>query len=319
MPRPVTASKRNAPAPVWHEVIDQRVQNTGWSAAARRRLLVRVLHATGWSAVTLLASWGVLLGAQELAAAGSQSTPRSQAQGQPIRTISVASDGHLGESWVREQLALRPDTRLLAIDLESARKRLESEPQVRTATLHKQFPDTLSVFLMERSPFARLRAAGPNNQPLELVVDREGTVFSPVLVDAAVLSRLPYLAGVRLRREADGAYRQVDGLPELARFIEQAETQAPHLVRNWRIIDIQDLPRIQIRSDDAREILIDTSDAGRQLARLDYIIDYYRTHSGGTLDRVDLTVGQQVAVRIGDDSPLRSLAQVEGNRLFRSP
>jgi cell division septal protein FtsQ len=78
------------------------------------------------------------------------------------------------------------------------------------------------------------------------------------------------------------------------------------------------MPRLTIRSDDVREIILDTSDLTRQLARLDYVLDFYRARSGSQIDRIDLSVGHQVAVRLGEESPLRALAQAEGNRLFRS-
>jgi cell division protein FtsQ len=315
MPATEKASKKDTPK-VWNAVIEQHVQTTAWSAAARRKLLVSLVNATGWFAIAAIAGLGVFAGITHVLRADEQAVANASAQ--PVRHLSVTTDGTLTEAWVRERIGIREGTPLLSIDLDVARAQLESEPQVRSATVRRQFPDTLAIFLMERSPIARIRTTAPDGGTVDLLVDRTGQLYEGVNPSPETLARLPFLAGVRLRRLPERGYAPLEGIQELALVLEQVDRQAPHLARTWRILDIGSMPRLTIRSDDVREIILDTSDLTRQLARLDYVLDFYRARSGSQIDRIDLSVGHQVAVRLGEESPLRALAQAEGNRLFRS-
>ena len=299
--------RKSQPAPLWHEEIHQDVQHSGWTPAARRRTLVTALHTLGWSAVLALVAWGVFIGINEINQVGRPGM-RTSGEPLPMRKLVVQADGFLDSEWVRNVLALRDGTDLLALDLDALRGRLEAEGQVRTATLRCNFPDTLEVHIMERSPVARLRTSSQQGTE-EMLVDREGVVYSGHNYDEALVRALPYLGGVRLKRSTEGGILPVEGMPAVARMLDQAGEAAPHLVRRWRVLSLENLPRISIRAEDVREIVIDSSDLSRQLARLDHIIDHNRQHGTGTLDRIDLTLGAQVPVTIAQDSPLRSFAQ----------
>lgn len=308
---PATDSRRRPePAPLWNEVIEQKVNRTPWTNAARRRTLITALHAAGWCAVLGLVAYGIVLGLDEMSGTPRKATSRLE-DSRPVRTLKVQTDGFLTEDWVRSRINLRPDTRMLSLDLEGLRRTLESEGQVRAATIRRQFPDTLVVHLMERTPVAKANVPGDDGANRTLLVDREGVVYSGFNYDPLRLVSLPFIDGVPLRREANGTYRRIEGMTEVARLLDLAAERAPQLVRSWRVISLANLPRMSVRGEDIGEVIFDSTDFARQLARLDYILDYQRERLGGRLERVDLTLGSQVAVRLEQEPVESATTQAE--------
>jgi hypothetical protein len=282
----------------WKE-ISQQVNPRTLSAAGRRRLAHSM--AQGLLLVVLLAvgAWGAweivhTLRSDSRALGGG-------AGGAPLRELVVLTDGVLPEQWVRETLALPPDAGLMALDLFALRERLLASGQVRAADLRRNFPDTLVVTLQERLPVARVRAQFRSHEVQDLLVAADGEVYEGFGYDGLLLASLPYLDGVRLVRTERG-FRPIAGMEHVARLLHAAQYEAEHLYRTWRVLSLARLAdhhEIVVRTRDIPEIVFNRrDDLVRQLARLDYIVDFVRSQPGAALQRVDLSHGAQVPVEL---------------------
>lgn len=219
----------------------------------------------------------------------------------PLKTIAVRSNGVLDQAWVARTLALPKTIDMMELNLTALRERLLDNPQVRVATLARQFPDTLAITLEERFPVARILIQQPDGQRDELLVSTDGTVYAGANYAPETLASLAYLADVTLIRTAPNAhqYLPLNGIDHVARLIDAARTNTPDHYATWRSISLQ-------RYDEDRVLIVNTSRSAQiifgirdefinQIARLDYMLeDLSRnaTPGRGAIRTIDLSVGQ---------------------------
>ena len=81
-------------------------------------------------------------------------------------------------------------------------------------------------------------------------------------------------------------------------FLDEAQKIAPHLYASWKVVSLKSWPNLVVKSEFAREAVFEPNPKGyrRQLAELDYIIDYHRSRSVRRVAKVDLTMRSQVPV-----------------------
>lgn len=97
-----------------------------------------------------------------------------------IRGIEVEGDlQHNSVSTIRANAASRLSGNFITMDLDSARAAFEAVPWVRTATLHRQWPDRLVVRLVEQQPAALWLSEDGNDR----LVNEQGEVFEANLGD----------------------------------------------------------------------------------------------------------------------------------------
>jgi cell division septal protein FtsQ len=222
---------------------------------------------------------------------------------QPVKTITVQTDGVLGQPWVERVLALPANIGLMELDLYALRSRLMASGQVASAALTREFPDTLKVVLAERSPIVRLRAQVGSEPARDFLVARDGTVFLGEGYEKHVLDSLPWLAGVRLEREGNG-FVPLSGMDRVSDLLVTAITNVPNLYANWRVISLGRFVAdgvIVVQSAEVAEIVFGTrEDFYSQIARLDLILERMRAQGEPPVRAVNLAVGpSQVPVALG--------------------
>ena len=213
---------------------------------------------------------------------------------QPVRTISVQTDGVLDRSWVERVIELPEGVGLMELDLYALRARLMSSGQVASAVLTREFPDTLRVVLAERSPIVRLKAQLGGGEPREFLVARDGTVFIGEGYPTEMTESLPWLGGIRLVREGTG-FLPLTGIDRVSDLLATALAHAPRQYATWRIISLNRLPtdgEIVVQSSEVGEIVFGTrEDFYPQIARLDLILEQTAARPDQPLERVNLAVG----------------------------
>lgn len=267
----------------------------GWTVARNTAL---VLLTSGAAAVAVLWAFGV--GFDTSAA---KIAPVVKAE--PLRDIVVLSDGVLREPWVEERLALPAGIALMAVDLDAAKRRLESAGQVRRAVVAREFPGTLVVTLEERAPVVRVMVPFDPARPETLLVARDGVVYRGANYDTALINRLPWLDGVRLTRNGNEVL-PLDGIDVVSELLLAGQQEAPHLVRDWQVISLAERPQLIVRTSTVREIVFEPGNYRRQFARLDYLLDLYREQGIGrdSIARLDVSIPSQVVVSfVGESSP----------------
>ena len=154
------------------------------SVEGRRRVVWNAVKTVLVSAIVIGLAWG----AYEIAALlrGSPKTFSGAAPTIPVSEIVLITDGVLDQEWLVQTLALPEKVSLMELDLFRLQATLMATAQVRSATLTRNFPATLTVSLSEHSPVARVMAQIEREQPRMFLVAREGIVFNGIGFDGGL-------------------------------------------------------------------------------------------------------------------------------------
>lgn len=288
---------RDTPPPAsrsWRD-IPQQVKPRAMSSGGRRRLLIATL---GWlGGLTAAAA----LGAGVWLVSESWRNPGSipGAKPVPIRDIALVDpNGVLDRDWLVRTLALPPGATLGGLDLPGLRARIMASGQVAEAALFRIYPAALSVHVTERAPVARVMGQADGRSPHPFLVARDGTVYDGVGYPPAVVSSLPWLAGVKLERRGPG-FAPLAGMaargarPGAADLLAQAKLEAEHLYRTWKVVSLARLDSdgvIVVRPAAGPTVTFGTQeDFSRQLAKLDWLLDTLRARGTGA-SAIDLSL-----------------------------
>jgi len=301
-------SWREIPQPVKPRAMSRGGRWRRGLAAGRIVALVSLLVALGWG------GWMVAAALRD-----SPSMPAA-AKTVPVRAPKLKrTDGVLDDAWLARTLALPRGVSLMELDLGQLRDRLLADGQVVTATLERQFPATLLASITERTPVARLRVA-QGAQERDLLVARDGVVFTGSGFDPAMIDLLPWLAGVTITPEA-GRLRPVAHMEAVAQLLADTQLAAEHLYRSWLAVSLA-------RFETDRELEVTTKDGSViifsakggffvQLAKLDYIVEKLAVMRAGPM-RIDLSLGREVPVRPLAEKPEARAAAAAGFNAFSS-
>lgn len=282
----------------WRE-IRQEVTPRAMSSRGRRRqqlawlkvaLVTAILGGLGGTVYVVVHSWETDRAA--LAAA---------VKSEPVRELSLITDGSLSKKWLEGVLALPRQATLMALDLAQLRDKLTAYGQVRVAVVSRSFPDMLVVTLQERTPVARVQVQDGLGQPKQLFVAKDGTVYEGFNYDRQMVASLPWLDGVRLVRTGNG-YAPLAGMDAVSALLSTAQLQAPNLYRTWLIVSLARLAErdeIVVKSQDIPEIVFTRrEDFYKQIAQLDYVVDLAARMPEAGLQQVNLSLGGQVPVKL---------------------
>lgn len=222
--------------------------------------------------------------------------------GPPLQRVYFESDGVLDREWVKGFLATYQHAELERLELSELRASFLEVGQVADAVIAKLQPDGLRIQVRERRPFLRIAVPDDEGRPQMRLVSEDGFIYEGVNYPAASLRRMPYLAGVRLRRDSDGGIQPIRGTRLLTEFLETARLRIPVIVRQWRVVDIANFSgktdtlgeSLSISMDGGIEIVFPTSNFEKAFQRLDAI---YMENVGGDWDsfsRIDLTLTNPV-------------------------
>ena len=275
--------------------IDQDVKAKGISKTAFKRILLSRCRVVG----AILGAFLILAAALKLFVMNEDLSVSLSKAGRalPVKAILLDSDA-LPRDWVLEYLDLSDrELDLLGLDIGQLKTKLESHPQALSVEIARQLPDTLFISVNEREPVAKVLAEDARRGRLTLLVDRYGIVYEGIGYGVKQIKSLPYLDGIRLR-QAEGGFEPLIGMEPVANLLSQAREVAPHLYQSWKVVSLAEYPRLIVRSGFVREVVFekDKSDFRRQISRLDYIVDYYKSHAYSKVAKVDLTMNSQVPV-----------------------
>ena len=285
-------------ARTWKE-IDQAVAGRKLSRKGRKRLLVSSANLFLFALLLATVAWGTWEVHRTVRGGGNAlDVPGTHT---PVRDIVLITDGVLTQDWLVNALALPENASLTNLDLFALRDRLMSKGQIAAADIKREFPDTLVVSIQERTPVLRAIVQESGAPPRSLLIARDGVVYEGIGYDSLMVNALPFLDGVKLVRGPNG-FEPVNGMHEVSDMISAAQNNAPHLFRSWRVVSLarlHDYNEIVVRTRDIPEIVFNRrEDFTRQLARLDYIVDYSRSGTDAAVRRVDLSIGNQVPVEL---------------------
>lgn len=268
--------------------ISQSVSPRAMSAPGRRRFSMNIVRGT-FTALALAAfiAAGVYLvkGFERPA-----ETLAPVVKSEPLKEIVVLTDGVLTDAWAKEELNLPEGIALMAVNLDEARTALLRTGQVKSIVVARDFPGTLVVTVEERVPVIRVMAAIEPGKLEPFVVSRDGVVYRPINNNPTMLASLPWLDGVRLTRQGDG-FVPLAGIDDVSDLLLTAQQEAPHLAAEWRVVSMEEAPRLVVRTREIKQIVFDAINVRRQLAWLDLILDQQaQLPAPRPIERIDLSI-----------------------------
>jgi len=296
----------NSPKSTWKEI----PQNAGKKAITKESRTMRMRRITRLIGISL--GTGSLVLGISLLGYYFVCTPKALALhdiASSFVEIEIETDGVLPPSWIEYRMALEENLGLLQIDMTVVKSALESYPQIKEASIEREFPSKLHVRVRERLPVFRIKVKDEIGQSQIYLVDEEGFVFKNIRFPDQVINHLPFIAGVDLHR-SDSGYHPIVSVPCLAELYKVACSEYPELAREWSILFADRLIMaknftegyIRVYSRSVPEILFSPKYFVEQLEKLDYILDSRSGSSVSFVSRVNLSVLDQPTVEFASHS-----------------
>jgi cell division protein FtsQ len=206
-----------------------------------------------------------------------------------IETVIITGHKEVREADVLRALGIGESTSLLTFDAHWARRRLTDIAWVKSATVQKLFPDTLSIDLVEREPYALWQLGG-----IVSLIDRDGEVIGELAEER--FAGLPLVVGAGANRRVDELMRLVSPHPAVAARLRAAVRVAD---RRWNLV-----------LDNGMEIRLPESGADAALATLEDL-----SAKKGLMARdimlVDMRLADRVVVRLSDQAAMQRKATLK--------
>lgn len=213
---------------------------------------------------------------------------------EPLRHITMRTDGVLDQAWVESTLALPEGVGMMDLDLYALREQLTASGQVATAVLTRNFPDTLEVVLVERSPVLRLRAPAGDGELRDFLLARDGTIYLGAGYREQLVDSLPWLAGMKLERDGFG-FAPLADMGRVADLLATASSNAPRMYADWQVVSLERFEtdgQILVKSGQVPQVIFGTrEDFFTQVARLDLILDRMQRRPGEVVRSINLAIG----------------------------
>jgi cell division protein FtsQ len=265
-----------------------------WASGLGRRLhAIAVLLAgvkpkgAGVAASVLLLALSVGYGAHKgdhipamLEALSDARDAAGNAAGFGIAAVALTGHRQLTDQDVLAAAGVTERTSLLFLDVDAARRRLESVPWIAQATVRKFYPGQLEIALEEREPFALWQNAGK----LALIA-ADGTVLGPY-GERKILG-LPLVVGPGAAATAAEILALIDRYPDIKEQMRAAIRVAD---RRWNL-----------RLKNGLDIRLPETDVARSLDLL-IALDRDRKLISRDLTAIDLRLPDRVTVRLSDDT-----------------
>lgn len=186
-----------------------------------------------------------------------QTSPRFE-----ISRIGIRGHARILPETIVEALQIEPRTNIFQIQLDAVKQKLETMQWIKSAEVYRNFPDKLSIRLVERVPFALVKAD-------ELyLVDVDGVVLGALASGSAI--RLPIITGSFVKQ-----IHLNDDNPELAQAFHILHTllHSSHpLFDQIRKIQIESPENvIMFNNDPLPQIYLSLLNAQQGLLRLEKI------------------------------------------------
>ncbi|WP_422679897.1 cell division protein FtsQ/DivIB [Chelatococcus albus] len=197
-----------------------------------------------------------------------------------IDHVTISGIAELTESEVLAAAGISPKISLAFLDAAEVRRRLESVPMIREASVRKLYPSELSITLVEREPYALWQRNG------ELfVIAADGTVID--LLNDARFANLPLVVG----DHANDRSREYLALLEAAGPLRN-RIRAGALVsgRRWNL-----------KLDNGVDVRLPETGAAAAVARLASLERDHRILDKDILT-IDLRMPDRVAVRLSEEA-----------------
>lgn len=236
-----------------------------------------------------------------------------------IRRIEIETDGVIPVGLLRAWAGIKEGENLWSVDLFRARRDLELQPLIQSASVERVLPNTLRLRVVEREPVAQItgfQSAGSNE--LKAVIyhlDREGYVMVPLAFEernARVASDpLPLLTGIMGTELRPGKQVESPQMHAALRLLVAFGNSPMSGMMDVKMINLASPQVLLLTTTFGNEITFPLEGPERQLRRWHSVHDY-ATRERKAIATLDLSVSNNVPARwqeVSQTIPIRPKPQ----------
>ncbi len=209
-----------------------------------------------------------------------------------MERITVAGANILPVKDVVALARIQPRTAMSGIDLYEVRKRLLQQPFVKSASVNRVYPGTISIRIAERQPIGLLSGGQLR------YVDADGIVLP--YVNSSVTVDLPAISGIAGIQDAEvGKVCQQGDLAEAIRILQTAQAVDSTVYHFISEVDMQDGRDVILYSTDVViQIYLGRGDVAKKLVALQsFWKTFAKTADLDKVKSIDLRYEDQVVVK----------------------
>ena len=193
-----------------------------------------------------------------------------------VRIVEVNTDGVMTREEVLSKTGIREGLNIFSLNLEAAQKALALIPEVKSASVQRNLPDTVTISIEARRPIAWVApgdtGADPSTMETSCLVDEDGVMIKPQGFEASH-TRLPVVYGVPTEQWRIGDKIEMPELEAaLDLFTLAAERSNPQV--SLRAADITKGWCIVAWNDPQTRLTFGLKDIPAQLDRLQVILSH---------------------------------------------
>jgi cell division protein FtsQ len=164
-----------------------------------------------------------------------------------VRVVEVNTDGVMTREEVLSKTGIREGLNIFSLNLEAAQKALALIPEVKSASVQRNLPNTVTISIEARRPVAWVApgdtGADPSTMETSCLVDEDGVMIKPQGFEASH-TRLPVVYGVPTEQWRIGDKIE---MPELEAALDlfglaaersnpQVDLRAADITKSWCIV-----------------------------------------------------------------------------------
>lgn len=215
-----------------------------------------------------------------------------------LTRVNFELDGVLTREEALAETGLREGENIFSVDLARVEAVLRAIPMVKSVSIERELPGTISVTIVSRDPVAWVAPEGEQTGfspgAGSLMVDAGGVLMEARRVQPEFF-HLPVIYGVRGDNLRAGEPLHSDDLRNALRLLTVVANRPDSLLK-IRSIDISRGWAMEIYSDQKARILMAPADMESQLDRLQKLL-LHCVESGRTLESVNLVVKRNTPVK----------------------
>ncbi len=218
-----------------------------------------------------------------------------------VAELDVQTDGILESEQVLQTADLHRGSNIFLVNLNRAKTRIESIPEVESVQVSRQLPNRISVQISERKPVAWLSTARGAATREEIVaskdsflIDANGVLLLPhkLSPEDRYLPIIRHYTGATLTEGAQIDTEEVKAALDLLRAHQDSLVAARFQIQE---IDLAKHYGLQVTDRNGTQVLFPLEEMDRQLKRLDTYLQYTDQH-GQRIQTINLLVQKNVPV-----------------------
>lgn len=291
----------------WRELQQRVRRKPAVTSAVRRRKLIFAIR--GLAVAVIVAAIGGGLAYAWKLSHDADGNFAVDLPSEPLNEVVIDTDGVLDLPWFFEVTDVDLGSPLINVDIFAVKQALEADPQVKSAEVAREFPNTLRIVLNERIAIVKARVQLPDGSIERFVVAADGVVFPGRNWEPASLRRLPWLGGVRFNPLPGGkTFAPIPGMEETAILLAAARNRYPDIYKSISAVYLNEFhgdleePGAHIRLDTvvADEIYFLPGNYDYQLENLSQIYRFAQARDHQFIREIDLRLDDQVTVGLLD-------------------